>query len=46
MTQRILRTVSDMAFKTEAGLRRCVAMLRRLRRKTSQHDHAAAELIA
>jgi len=46
MTQRILRTVSDLAFKTEASLRRCYTMLRRLGRKTSQHDHAAAELIA
>lgn len=46
MTQRILRTVSDMAFKTEAGLRRCVTMLRRLGRKASQHDYATAELIA
>ena len=46
MRPRILRTVSDMAFKTEAGLRRCYTMLRRLGRKPSQHDHAAAELIA
>lgn len=46
MTQRILRTVGDMALKTEAGLRRCYTMLRRLGRKTSQHDHASAELIA
>lgn len=46
MTQRILRTVGDMALKTEAGLRRCYTMLRRLGRKTSQRDHAAAELIA
>ena len=44
MTQRIFRTVSDMALKTEAGLRRCYTML--LGRKTSQRDHAAAELIA
>src|ERR1041384_8011688 len=53
MTQRILRTVSDMALKTEAGLRRCYTLLLRLGRKTqrvagapSQQDHAAAELIA
>jgi len=46
MTQRILRTVSDMALKTEAGLRRCYTMLRRLGRKTSQQSPAAAELIA
>jgi hypothetical protein len=46
MTQRILRTVSDMALKTEVGLRRCYTMLRGLGRKASQHDHAAAELIA
>jgi hypothetical protein len=46
VTLRILRTVGDMAFKTEAGVRRCYTMLRRLGRKTSQHDHAAAELIA
>jgi hypothetical protein len=46
MTRRILRTVSDMAFKTEAGLRRCYTRLQRLGQKTSPHDHAAAELIA
>src|SRR6187402_2836267 len=46
MTQRILRTVGDMALKTETGLRRCYTMLQRLGRKTSKHDHAAAELIA
>jgi hypothetical protein len=43
MTQRILRTVGAMALKTEAGLRRCATMLRRLGRKASQQDHAAAE---
>src|SRR3954469_22966258 len=42
----ILRTASDMALKSEAGLRRWYTMLRRLGRKTSQRDHAAAELIA
>lgn len=46
MTQRILRTVSDMALKTEAGLRHCYTMLRRLGRRPSQQDHTAAELIA
>ncbi|HEX2869668.1 MAG TPA: hypothetical protein VHP33_00400 [Polyangiaceae bacterium] len=46
MTLRILRAVSDMALRTEAGLRRCYSTLRRLGRRTSQHDHAAAELIA
>jgi hypothetical protein len=46
MMPRILRTVSDMAFKTEAGLRHCYTMLQRRGRKPSQHDHAAAELIA
>lgn len=45
MTQRIFRTVSDMAFKTEAGLRRCYTTLRRLGRKFRPPDQAAAELI-
>lgn len=46
MTQRILRAASEVALKTEAGLRRCYMVLRRLGQKTSPHDRAAAELIA